>query len=667
MTAIDQAVSLLSTRGMTGPEFYELAARVLCEGAGCRWAAIAERCTDGESATFLARWSDGARANTSTYELAGTPCAAVYEVDPEDPHWFFPGGLAETFSDDVALVKMGARSYRGELFYGNDGMPAGHVFIMNDQPMIDDERIRTFFRLVAQRVGAEYNRWTAEERLKKSESRARDFASSTADWFWEMDETLRYRFVTDGYFKRFKSNARNIIGKTRQDVVGEDEMKNNPDKWRRHFEDLAAHRPFRDFVVSRDDGTRMVNLTGVPFFDDDGNFKGYRGSSTDITKSKYLETALAQSQKMEAVGQLTGGIAHDFNNLLQAISGASAIARENPADFASWLNRIDETVDRGSSLTGQLLAFSRQQDLTPETINLRDAIFDVEEILRRSLGADIELSINCADDVASLRLDVHGLQNALLNMCVNARSAMPDGGSLRIDVQEIVLESEQFTGGELLAAGKYLEIRIADTGFGMTQEVLNLAFDPFFTTKQVGEGTGLGLSMVYGFARQSGGMTVIESEPDVGTTVIMTLPTSERPAAPKVADQPATNISDSQGTILVVEDDPDVRTTTCSMLKMVGYDVLQSENGHNALEMLNKHNNIDLVFSDVVMPGGMSGFDLVNEITKMDNQPKILLTSGYPADADNLRTDKTCSVPILAKPFSMKRLREELSGILEAP
>jgi len=666
MTSIDQAVSLLSTRGTSGPEFYELAARVLCEGAGCRWAAIAERCDDGESATFLARWADGGRTNTSTYELAGTPCADVYEVDPEDPHWFFPGGLAETFSDDVALVKMGAKSYRGELFYGNDGKPAGHVFIMNDQPMIDDQQIRTFFRLVAQRVGAEYNRWTAERRLKQSESRAHDFAGSTADWFWEMDENLRYTFVTDDYFERFQFNTENIIGKTRQDVVGQDELKKNPAKWRQHFDDLAAHRPFRDMDVSRDGGNRIIKLTGIPFFDDDGNFKGYRGSSTDVTKSKYLESALAQSQKMEAIGQLTGGIAHDFNNLLQAISGASSIARENPEDMAAWLSHIDETVDRGSSLTGQLLAFSRQQDLTPETINLRDAIYDVEEILHRALGTDVELSITCANDVAPSRLDVHGLQNALLNMCVNARSAMPDGGSLNIDVQEIILETEQFVGGELLVVGKYLEVRIADTGFGMTPDVLSHAFDPFFTTKQVGEGTGLGLSMVYGFARQSGGTTVIESESGVGTTVIMTLPAAERVTAPKEADVPAEKIADSQGTILVVEDDPDVRTTTCSMLKMVGYDVLQSEDGRSALEMLNEHKNIDLVFSDVVMPGGMSGFDLVNEITKMDNQPKILLTSGYPADADNLRTDKTSTVPILAKPFSMKRLREELSGILEA-
>jgi len=666
MTSIDEAVSLLSTRGMAGPEFYELAARVLCEGAGCRWAAIAERCTDGENATFLARWSDGGRANTSTYELAGTPCAAVYDVDPEDPHWFYPGGLAETFSDDVALVKMGAKSYRGELFYGNDGKPAGHVFIMNDQPMIDDERIRTFFRLVAQRVGAEYNRWTAERRLKKSESRARDFASSTADWFWEMDENLRYSFITDGYFERFQLNADKIIGKTRQDVVGEEELKKDPEKWRRHFDDLAAHRPFRDMDVSRDGGERIIKLTGIPFFDDDGNFRGYRGSTTDVTKSKYLESALAQSQKMEAVGQLTGGIAHDFNNLLQAISGASAIARENPGDIEAWLNRIDETVDRGSSLTGQLLAFSRQQELTPETIDLRDAIYDVEEILRRALGADVDLSITCASDIAPSRLDVHGLQNALLNICVNAHSAMPDGGSLKIDVQETILETEQFNGGELLAAGNYLEIRIADTGIGMTEDVLSHAFDPFFTTKQVGEGTGLGLSMVYGFARQSGGVTNIESEPGVGTTVIMTLPTTDRVATRNEAEKPISKITDSQGTILVVEDDPDVRTTTCSMLKMVGYDVLQSEDGRSALEMLSEHENIDLVFSDVVMPGGMSGFDLVNEITKMDNQPKILLTSGYPADADNLRTDKTSTVPILAKPFSMKRLREELTGILEA-
>ena len=376
-------------------------------------------------------------------------------------------------------------------------------------------------------MGAEYNRWTAEQLLNQREARSRDFAKSSADWFWEMDENLRYTFVSPDFFIRYGVAPEDILGRTRREYVGEGQIRRDPDKWRRHFDDLAARQPFRDFVVANEKAGRLTKLTGLPYFDDEGNFRGYRGSSTDVTESSKLEQALAQSQKMEAIGQLTGGIAHDFNNLLQVIGGACGIARTGGAEADDWFDRIEQSVQRGSSLTSQLLAFSRQQEFQPESICLQSAISNIEELLRRALGEDIDLKVSCAEDAPPSHLDVHGLQNALINLCINARSAMPTGGKLSIDVQKKSLETNQYVGGEEFEAGEYIELSVADTGVGMTPEIVAQAFNPFFTTKEVGKGTGLGLSMVYGFARQSAGMAEIESEPGVGTNVKLLLPADQ--------------------------------------------------------------------------------------------------------------------------------------------
>jgi CheY-like chemotaxis protein len=349
-------------------------------------------------------------------------------------------------------------------------------------------------------------------------------------------------------------------------------------------------------------------------------------------------------------------------------SGAGAMIQtltDNSEQIDPWIGSVFKAVERGRSLTGQLLSFSRQQSLSPEVASPRDVIFEVEELLRRTLGEDIQFMVSCPDDIQMVLVDVHGFQNAIVNLCINAASAMLDGGSLAIDITPLTVEVPVFVGQDSLEAGSYVQIAVADTGSGMDAETLSKAFDPFFTTKEVGEGTGLGLSMVYGFAKQSGGEASIESEVGKGTTVTLVLPESVIEAAVKVEATLNGVEAMQSASILVVEDDPDVRETTKAILEAIGHTVGEAPDAMSALETLKGDTKFDLVFSDVVMPGGMSGVELAEELSGRPGAPKVLLTSGYPDRLKEFDENRSESIDILAKPFTVDELQIAVSSVLK--
>jgi signal transduction histidine kinase/ActR/RegA family two-component response regulator len=376
-----------------------------------------------------------------------------------------------------------------------------------------------------------------------------------------------------------------------------------------------------------------------------------------------VEDALRQSQKMEALGQLTGGIAHDFNNLLQVVHGAFELIRRKPQDHArvaAWADNGLQAAERGASLTRQLLAFSRAQKLELRPFVVADLIADMRELLTRTLGSEIDLVFDLDDRAVPVLSDRTQLELAVLNLAINARDAMPDGGRLTIRTQTLEIPE----GHPVLAPDTYVELSVADSGTGMPPEVAERAFDPFFTTKGVGKGTGLGLSQVYGVARQAGGEARIESRAGEGSTVSLllrraplgTLADTRAPAAEHSVIAQA-----SGALILVVDDDPDVRALVCDTLEMLGYRVVAADGGPAALAVLDR-TRPDLVLLDFAMPG-MNGAEVAGLVRQRWSEMPIVFASGY-ADTAAVENAVGGQAVILRKPFDMEELATTVSDAL---
>jgi signal transduction histidine kinase/DNA-binding response OmpR family regulator len=389
----------------------------------------------------------------------------------------------------------------------------------------------------------------------------------------------------------------------------------------------------------------------------------------DVTLRVQSESALRQAQKMEAIGHLTGGVAHDFNNLLQIVSAnldlVAADIRGNPQS-ASRLQNAIVAVERGSRLTAQLLAFSRRQALEPRSTNPGRLMQDMTDLLRRTLGEQVEVESIVAGGLWNTLVDPNQLQNAILNLAINARDAMPEGGKLTIEVANAFLDDDYACRHAEVVPGQYVMIAVSDTGHGMTPEVVARAFDPFFTTKPEGRGTGLGLSQVYGFVKQSGGHVKLYSELGHGTTVKLYVPRT-RQAQDSAMSHAASPSTGGKETILVVEDDEGVRAAVCDMLGDLGYGVLRAESAETALAVLKGGAKIDLLFTDVVMPGTMPTRELARQARQLDPDIKILFTSGYTQNAivHNGRLD--ADVFLLSKPYRKDDLARKLRSLLDAP
>jgi signal transduction histidine kinase len=382
-----------------------------------------------------------------------------------------------------------------------------------------------------------------------------------------------------------------------------------------------------------------------------------------------LNQKLTQSQKMEAMGQLTGGVAHDFNNLLTVILGNAEHLAERLAphkELSTIAESIATAAERGSDLTRSLLAFARKQPLMPKDIDIGKKIVGMEPLLRRTLGEHIECEFHLDRELWKASVDPGQLASALLNLVLNARDAMPSGGKLTVEVQNTTLdESDVDVSGEA-RPGEYVMVAVSDTGTGMTPEVASRAFEPFFTTKEVGKGTGLGLSMVYGFARQSGGAMQIRSEPEHGTVVRLffrRVGTPRTSAAPSAEQRTSPTGSE---TILVVEDDDMVRKYVEGELQTLGYRVIGTRNGPAALAILRGSDKVDLLFTDVVMPGGMFGTELAKEAARLRPGLKILLTSGHTEDPVDAADGVGQEVRILNKPYRRHDLASMLRSVLNA-
>ena len=384
---------------------------------------------------------------------------------------------------------------------------------------------------------------------------------------------------------------------------------------------------------------------------------------TQMAERARIEETLRQAQKIEAIGQLTGGIAHDFNNLLMVIAGGLDMLdrRADPERRERLMAGMRQAAQRGTALTRQLLAFSRRQSLAPESVDLVLRIGRMRELLDRSLSGDVHVDVQFSPDLWPVEVDPGELELVILNLAVNARDAMPDGGSILIEASNAPNETVQGHQGD------FVRLTVTDSGTGIPEEVRARVFDPFFTTKEIGKGSGLGLAQVYGFARQSGGTVWIESECGRGTRVIMLLPRSTRVPEQPAADERGVDTpgDPSIGRVLLVDDDEEVATLVGEMLEHLGYRVTHAASAAAALSTLANGCRVDVVFSDVMMPGGMNGVELAREIRTRDFGVPVLLTSGYAEAAQQSAAAE--GVLVLAKPYRLEELATAMRDAMERP
>ncbi|MFL5130871.1 MAG: PAS domain S-box protein [Microvirga sp.] len=511
-----------------------------------------------------------------------------------------------------------------------------------------------------------------QEALRESEERFRLLVQGVTDY-------AIYMLDPQGHVTNWNAGAQRIKGYTESEILG------------CHFsqfytdEDLATELPRRALETAaregkfeaegwrvRKDGTRFwANVIIDPIRNDRGELIGFAKITRDITERRHAQEALEhaqaalfQAQKMEAVGQLTGGVAHDFNNLLTIIVNNLDLLTRNarePRDV-KLIESAQRAAERGAKLTQQLLAFSRRQPLQPDTHNPNTLIEGFESVLRRACGEMIRLQLSLAPRIRWVSVDAPQFESALLNLIVNARDAMPNGGSLKIMTGNVTLSEMDSTSSDL-PPGQYASIAVQDTGTGMTPEIVNRVFEPFFTTKEIGKGTGLGLSQVYGFVTQSGGHIKVDSTPGQGTRVTMLLPAQETGIeTSEEEDETERPARDSAGTVLIVEDEPAVLEVASDIFDSLGYDVVTATDANEAIKVLDGNLSIDVLFSDVIMPNGMNGVELSRKAREMRPDLKILLASGYPMSA--LPSEGLgAGVSFISKPYRWTELAEKLRGL----
>ncbi|MEH3087661.1 MAG: histidine kinase famiy protein [Xylophilus ampelinus] len=428
----------------------------------------------------------------------------------------------------------------------------------------------------------------------------------------------------------------------------------------------------------RKDGSTFWNALFIsPVYNKRKDLVYFFASQLDVSRRRDAEEALAQSQKMEALGQLTGGISHDFNNLLQVMTGHLDILDykldDEALNVASAKKSVASTrnaVAKASVLTQQLLAFSRKQRLEGRPINLNAMAEGVIELAARTLAKDVEVRTVLAKDLANCQIDPTQLEVAVLNVLINARDAMPQGGTVTIETRNVDVSQDDITAYAGLPPGRYVSMAISDTGHGIPPGILGRVMDPFFTTKDEGKGTGLGLSMVYGFTKQSGGTTVITSEAGAGTTVRLYFPATEDVV--RSAAELSIRAADRGGneTILVVDDRIEVAELSRDMLQGLGYRILMAHSGNEALELLallGPDEKPDMLFTDLIMPGGMNGFTLAREIRRQIPDIRILLTTGYAGDNQSKNADQGLEFEMLKKPYRLNDLARRVRMVLDGP
>ena len=526
-------------------------------------------------------------------------------------------------------------------------------------------------------------RHRAEQALRQlNQILEKNVADRTADRdrMWHLSSDVMLVAQLDGTIVASNPAWRGLMG---QGEISESELSNlsdsiPPDEQRKlravlqKLRDANGHSKFELLHRAHDGSLRWIAWAAVAADD------LLQAVGRDVTAEREAEQALQaaeealrQSQKMEAIGQLTGGIAHDFNNLLTGISGSlelleARLSQRRYSDLERYIDAAKRSASRAAALTHRLLAFSRRQTLDPKPTDMNRLISDMDDLVRRTVGPTIEINTFLDPALGSTLVDPNQLENALLNLCINARDAMPDGGKLTIETQNILLDEIKAREQDI-PAGEYLMLSVHDTGGGMPEDVIERAFDPFFTTKPLGEGTGLGLSMVYGFVRQSGGQARISSKIGKGASVQLVLPRHhvEEEMSDQQNEVGEFQRSQNSETVLVVDDEPAIRMLVSEVLEELGYHSLEAQDGASGLKLMQGKRRVDLLVTDVGLPGGINGRQLADAALALRPKLKVLFITGYAESSvvGHLRS----GMHVLTKPFTIELLASRIQGILAEP
>ena len=517
--------------------------------------------------------------------------------------------------------------------------------------------------------------YATSAQLQQSEQRFRLLVDSVVDY-------AIFMLDVDGYVSSWNAGAQRIKGYSADEIIGQhfsrfytpEERENGVPQSVLQTAARTGKFEGEGWRVRKDGSRFWANVLLDAIIGPEGDVIGFAKVTRDLTEKRNIEAQLRQSQKMEAIGQLTGGIAHDFNNLLQVVIGSleglqrragQLLQTPQGADLQRFIDNALRGADRAANLTRRLLAFSRRQALDAKPTNVGKLVAGMSDLLRRTLGEAIAIETVNAGELWSVLVDANQLESALLNLAVNARDAMPAGGKLTIETANCQLDEAYTARYEGLEPGPYVMIAVSDSGMGMTREVIERAFEPFFTTKEVGHGTGLGLSQVYGFVKQSGGHVRAYSEVGEGTTIKLYLPRLASDAATEERTEhksvPARGVGE---TILVVEDDDNVRTATSDMLRELGYRVIAAADGASALHLVDARPEIRLLFTDVGLPGGMNGRQLADAARARRPELPVLFTTGYARNAIVHHGRLDPGIHLLSKPFTYAELADKLNRML---
>lgn len=528
-----------------------------------------------------------------------------------------------------------------------------------------DEHDIQFLSSVGGQIALAIERKRAEERVRESEARLRVLVEQLPAVLWTVDRNLRFTSALGLGLAQLGLKPNQLVGMSLADYFQTADQ---------DFTPIAAHRRAIagervPFTLEWKENSYVCHVE--PLRDSAGQVQGAICMALDVTDRRKLEEQFRQAQKMEAVGRLAGGIAHDFNNLLMVIQGyADLLAERLPAGESLRRNaeQIQVAAQRAAGLTQQLLAFSRKQILAPKVLNINSVVVDMEKMLRRVIGEDIELRTSSTPDLWLIKADRSQIEQVIMNLAVNARDAMPHGGRLTIETANVEFDASVSHPSTAIPAGKYVMLAVTDNGCGMDDKTKAHIFEPFFTTKEKGKGTGLGLATVYGVVKQSGGFVWVYSELGHGTTFKIYLPqiADEVPIGSRDSGAGSRNLPKGSEVVLLVEDEAGVRELAREYLQMSGYEVLVAEDGHTALELAAMHaGQIHLLMTDVVMPG-INGRELAERVSKLRPDIRILYMSGYTDQAITQHGVLGSDVVLLQKPFTLATLASKLREIFTA-